>query len=135
MALRPPIQAAVLNSLRDVRRVDTLASVQVGDGAGELENAGDGTGGELQAFEGGVEQLAGSGFEDAVTIQVLSVHGGVGRGGAAGAEALPLDGTGGESALGDVDAGFAGRSFELLEADGRDFDVHVDAVEKGAGDP
>jgi len=50
----PPIQAAILNGLRDVLRSNALAAVQVGDGPRQFQDAGDGTSGELQALKGAV---------------------------------------------------------------------------------
>jgi hypothetical protein len=45
-----------LQGLGEVGRGDRLGFGEVGDGAGELEHAMEGAGGELQALGGGVQQ-------------------------------------------------------------------------------
>jgi len=42
-----------------VGRGDLVAAGEVGDGAGDLEDAVDGAGGEAEAVEGGIEILSG----------------------------------------------------------------------------
>ena len=133
MTPHPAIQTSVLDRLGDMRRTNTLAVIQVGDGAGELQDAVDGPGREAQAFEGGVEETAGVGLQDAIAVQVFGAHGGVGRGGAV-TEALLLDASRGEDSSGDLGARLTGWAFELLETQGGNLDVQVDAVEQRAGD-
>lgn len=50
-----PIQRPVLHRLGYVRGVDSLAPREVGDGAGDFEDAVVGAGGEAEAFDGGEE--------------------------------------------------------------------------------
>src|SRR5215210_7567911 len=79
----PPVQAAVL---------DGVASGEIGEGAGDLEDAIEGAGGEAELFEGAVEEAAAGWIDHAVTAQLLGTHARVDRSGRGRAEALDLDG-------------------------------------------
>ena len=80
---------AVLQGLGDVRRLDDVAIGEVGDGAGELEDAVEGAGGELETLGGGLEEGLRGGIYNAVFADLSWPHVGV-AGDAAAGEALCL---------------------------------------------
>ena len=49
----PPVQRPILDRLHHVRHADLLRGVDIGDGAGEFENAVVGAGGEVELVNGG----------------------------------------------------------------------------------
>ena len=113
---------------------DLVAAGEVGDGAGNLEDAVEGAGGEAELLEGTVEQCAAGRVDGAETTERLGAHGCVDRCGGGGAEALPLDGAGGLHSGGDCRGGLGRTRAQLPKADRRDLDVQVDPVEQGTGD-
>src|SRR5215212_11110477 len=68
------VQRPVLHRLRDVRRLDPIARREVRDGAGHLEDAVVGAGGEAEAFDGGEEEAFGRGVELAVFAELAGGH-------------------------------------------------------------
>src|SRR4051794_22447592 len=73
------IEDAVLQGLGDVRRADTVASGQIGEGAGDAAHAGDGAGGQSEELDGALEQAVTGLVESPLAIQLGSVEAGIGR--------------------------------------------------------
>jgi len=126
---------------------NVFSGFEVGDGAGDFEDAVVGAGAEALLLHGFFEDALGVAGELAVEADLLGAHLGVGvdglgggTGGAFGAlagdgEAGVLALAGGEDALADFGGALGGgHAAQLLILDGGDFDVDVDAVEQGAGD-
>lgn len=129
------VEAAVLNGLGDVLRADAGLAVEVGDGAGELDDAVVGAGGEAEALHGHFEQFGAGVVEDAEFLEEGRGHLGVAVDAGVGGEPLVLDGPGGDDAGLDGGAGLAvGGGGEFVELDGDDLGVDVYAVEEGTGD-
>lgn len=72
-----PVQCAVLDGLGHVRALDILAAVQVGDGPGDLEDAGVGPGAQTETLHGLFEQPARFGINRAVPSDLPAAHLGV----------------------------------------------------------
>jgi hypothetical protein len=118
-----PIERAVLDRLGDVRRGDALLAGEVGDRAGDLENARVGAGREPEALHGLLEQALALAVGLAVVAQITARHLGV-REDAAALEALEL------AAAGRLDAGAdhrrrlgGGLGGEFAEGDRGDLEV------------
>ena len=138
----------ILQRFREVVGLDGVAAVEVGDGAGELEDAVKGAGAELELRHRRLDQRLPRLVELAVLAHLGRSHVGVGlfqqvavalrresilRQGLR--QAVALDGVGGLDAGADGAAGFAEAvGEELVVVDAGDVDVDVDAVEEGAGD-
>src|SRR6266545_1213129 len=131
----PPIQAPVLDRLRDMAGADGLAPSQIGDRAGDLEDPIERPGGEAELLEGAVEHGTAGVVDHAPAAEVLRSHGGVDRGRGGGAETLLLEEARGLNPLGDDPSRLSGAGAQLPQADRRDLDVQVDAVEERAGHP
>ena len=122
------IQRAVLDCLADVFGGNGFAAREVGDGACDFEDAIVGAGAEVEAFHGHPQHVLGVGAEGAVFAELLGGHAGVDSN-LAGAETLALDFAGGDDALADGGAGFAGVVLaQFFEGDGGSFDVEIDAI-------
>ncbi len=93
----------MLNRLRNVRHSDLFAGIQVGDGAGEFQDAVVGAGGEVQLVDGGAQQGLDVFAQRAELAQVAGAHLGVVDDGSAG-EATALEVAGAHHALGTGDA-------------------------------
>ena len=109
-------------------RVNLLAALQVGDGAGHLQHPAIGPGGEAEAVKGTAQQL-GSGLGG--LAHLLQVPGGDVRvaGVRLALKALILALPGGVDPLADLGGGFfLPGGGELLKGHGGHFDVQVDAV-------
>ena len=139
------VERAVLNGLGEVGDGDGGGAFEVGDGAGYLEDAVVGAGGEALLLHGALEQAFGVGGELAEGADLLGGHLGVGEDGATGLagdgagggleEAVVLELAGGEDAGADLGGAFGGGgAAELLVLHGGDLDVDVDAVEERARD-
>ena len=63
---------------------------EVGDGAGDFDYAGVGAGGQAEAVDEGLEEVAAGGVEGAEAVELLRAHLGVGENGRAG-KTLLLD--------------------------------------------
>src|SRR5450432_2294065 len=115
--------------------LDVVGGVEVGYGAGDLENAVVGAGGEAQAGDGVFEELFAVGVDGAEFADHFGHHLGVGIGGLFGAITGGLAVAGGDDPGADR-VGVFGRGWgaEFFVFYGRDFDVDVDAVEERAGD-
>ena len=128
--------------------LDGVAAVEVGDGAGEFEDAMEGAGAQLQLRHRRLDERFARLVEFAVLAHLGRSHVGVGlvqeAAVALGQEgifgqrlrqAVALDGAGGLDAGANGAAGFAEAvSEELVVVDARDVNVDVDAVEERAGD-
>ena len=117
--------------------MDGVGLGEVGDGAGDFEDAVVRAGGEGELFHGLLEELAGFGVYRAVLADLRVRHAGVagGEAGGGGGEAGSLAGAGGDDAFAEGGGGFAGfLGLDFGEGEGGGFDVEVDAIEEGAGD-
>ncbi len=124
-----PVQAAVLHRFRQVLGGDALLAVQVGDGAGDFEDAVVGAGAQAQPADGHFQRALAGLVEGAELAEKPGRDVGVVE------AALVLEGVG----TLDTPAHFGGgnafaRAAQLLVGDGRHFDVEVDAVEQGAAE-
>ena len=145
------VQSAVLDGFGDVLDGDIRFGGEVGDGAGDFEDAVVGAGAEALLLHGALEQAFGVGGELAEGANLLSVHLGVGEdrlgrgaGGGFGAsrfavgregEAGVLALAGGEDASADLGGSFGGcATAQLLILNGGHLYMYVDAVEQRAGD-
>ncbi len=108
---------------------------EVGEGAGDFEDAVVGAGGEVHVVHGVLEVGAAFGVELTVGFHLSRGHGAVDVGAGAFGEALGLDGAGLLDAGADGGGGFAlfggGEGFVVDEGD---FDMEIDAVEERAAD-
>lgn len=112
---------------------DVVSTLEVGDGAGEFDEAVVGAGGETHGGDGLTKQVFAGLIEGAELAEEGAIHLGIGENSFS-FEASPLDLAGALDASADVQAplGIA-RGFELVKGDARDFDVEVDSVHNGAG--
>ena len=110
--------------------LDVFGAGEVGDGAGDFEDAVVGAGGEVHLLHGLFEVDLGFGIERAVFADLFRAHRGVGVDAFAGGEAEALDVAGFGDAGADGGGGFSGVFFggELTEIDGRNVDVEIDPV-------
>ena len=111
-----------------------FAAIEVGQGAGDLEDAVMGAGGEIQGDHGLFEIGFAFGVELAVAADLPRGHGGVGaRLGPAEAAFLTFPRL--DDAFADAGGGFAGGAVgKFAVFDQRDFHMEVDAVQQGSGD-
>ena len=128
--------------------LDGVAAVEVGDGAGELEDPMKGAGAELKLRHRRLDQCLARLVQLAVLPHLGWSHVGVGLVqqaavtlrrervfGQGPGRAVALDGAGGLDAGAEGAAGFAEAvGEELVVVHARDVDVDVNAVEEGAGD-
>ena len=122
-----PVERAELDGFEDLVAGDLLFPSEIGQGAGDFQNAVVGAGGEVHLLHG-VLQVAGAfGIELAVSANLTSAHGGVG-GEFVGFESADLDVTRGGDALPDRGGGFAGDGVrsDFAEINDGHFDVDVD---------
>ena len=124
-----------MDGFADVVRGDAVAGCQIGDGAGDFENAVVGTGAEVEILHGMAEHFEGGVVEGAEFFDLAVRHPGIGGGFSLTGEPVFLDTTRLKNAIEDF-CGRLGRAAtrELLECHGRRFDMDVDAVEERAGD-
>src|ERR1017187_9097692 len=123
------VEAAVLDGFGEVLGGDGGGFIEVGDGAGNFEDAVVGPGGEAHASDGDFAVALAGIVESADFADIAGGHAGVVE--SAGA----LYGAG----LLDAGADFGGRlgggiAAQFLEGDGWDFDVDIDAIEEGTAD-
>ena len=131
-----PIQRAVLHGFGDVPGGDLLRALQVGDGAGDLQDAGVGAVGQAQPLAGEQQQLLRVGRHGAGGVQVPGAELGVdadARRVAGVARALHRSGRLHPAAH--LGGGLLRRVLgEALGGNGLHLDVHVDAVQQRVGD-
>ena len=129
-----PIEAAILNRLGEMLLADMLGSIEIGDGACNLEDAGVAAGGEAEALGNKFEQAVAGFVRLAMFANEACRHLGVAVD-AAVVEAIFLDGAAGFDSAGNDFRGFGvGTIDEITILHCRDFDLDVDAVKQGAGD-
>ena len=123
-----------MDGLEDVVGAELPCPGEIGDGAGDLENAIVGAGGEVEGLHRLFEKLGTLGVDGAVLTHNLGTHIGVGADVGKFGKAGALEIAASHDALAHGGGGLA--LFirgELLVVDEGDFDVEIDAVEKGAG--
>ena len=103
-----PVEAAILNRLRQVAHLDALGAFQVGDGAGNFQDAVVGTGGEAEPLHGGLQDGEAGGVGHGELMQQLGVHLGVAMDALVDGEPLRLHLTGGDDPLAHGGARLAG---------------------------
>ena len=117
--------------------VDLLLAGEVGDGAGEFEDAVVGAGAEVHLTDGGLHQVFAVLIDLAVALDLGGTHVAVDddMGFVLPGEAVLLTGACLFDAAADVGGGFTGiEAGEFLEGDAGYFYVEVDAVEERAAD-
>jgi hypothetical protein len=130
-----PVKRAVLDGLQQVRLLDAVAAREVGDGAGDFQDAVVGAGGQRELLHRLLEHFPERGVERDMGADLRVAHAGVGR------ELRP--GEAGELAFAGglyprtYDRRTFARCVVLQLADGKrgGLDVDVDAVEQRAADP
>jgi hypothetical protein len=146
------VEGAVLDGFGDVGNGDGGSGFEVGDGAGDFEDAVVGAGAEALLLHGALEQALGVGGELAEGADLLGGHLGVGEDGSGAGrtgrvswargwldfvfeETGVLELAGGEDAGADLGGTLGGGvAAELFVLDRGNFDVDVDAVEQRAAD-
>ena len=130
-----PIQTPILDRLGEVLLADALAPLQVGNGPGNLKDAGEGAGGEAESVGDQLQHSVAGGVQFAVLPEVASVHLGVAVD-LRPLEPVDLDVTGTFHPAGDGRGTFRLAPVgQVAVADRRDLDVDVDPVEERPGDP
>jgi hypothetical protein len=123
-----------LDGFEQVRGLDALGTGEVGDGAGDFQNAVVSSGGEGELFHRLLEQVTEGGIDPAVFADLRVRHAGVGGGFGAGETGL-LHRAGGVNPRSNHSRGFAGLfRAKIADGQGRGFDVKIDAVEQRAAD-
>ena len=124
------IQRAVLDGFGEVLGGDGGGLVEVGDGAGDFEDAVVGAGGEAHAADGHFEGALAGVVEGADAADIAGGHAGVVEAARA-AGASRACSTRARISGGGFGGGVAA---QFLEGNGGDFDVDIDAVEQRAAD-
>ena len=128
------VQRAVLDGFEQVGLPDGFGLGEVGDGAGDLEDAVVGAGGQRELFHGLLEQVAHAGIERAVALDLRRGHTGVGREARA-AETDELVLAGQFDALAHGGGRLAGLvGAQLGDGERRRLDMDVDAIEQRSAD-
>lgn len=126
------VESPVADGFAQVGDADLFDGGEIGDGAGDFENAVIGAGGERQPCECLFNQPLTGGIEGAVAFDL-----GWGEGGVRFASAVELAGASGtdpRSHLGGCLGGAGGGAGELSDFKPEHFDMQVNAVEQGAGE-
>ena len=127
------VEVAVGDGFHDVVVEDVGGAFEVGDGAGDFEDAVVGAGAHVHAFHGVAKLFQAGGVGLGVFVEQGGGHLGVAVDAGFVLEAAFLEHPGGDDALADGGAGFAwGLTRHLVEIDGLDLDLQVDAVEQRA---
>lgn len=130
-----PVEAAVLDSLGHVGAADDLLARQVGDGAGDLEQAVIGPGRQPHEVESIFEELLCVAGERAEGFEQMGGDLGIAEQGGSG-KAFLLHGPGLIDTLPYGGGALPGRfGGELLEFHRRHLDVQIDPVEQGSRHP
>jgi len=129
-----PVETAVLDRLQQLRRGDFFRAGEVGDGAGNLEDAVVSPGGEAELLHGLLQQVAEGGVNHAMSADLGVGHAGVGGDAGAGKPCL-LAGAGGVGAGADGRGRLSGqRRTQLRDRERRRIDVDVDTIQERAAD-
>jgi hypothetical protein len=127
--LRPPVQRSVLNRLGQMLLADLFAAGEVGNGAGDFEDAGVGAGGETEAVGDHLHQFLSGLVEGAELSDLARFHGGVADCAATG-ETFPLDLPGSFHSGADGGGGFSIRRIgKILIGHLGNFHLQVDTVQ------
>lgn len=125
------VEVAVADGFADVGGEDAGLAGEVGDGAGDLEDAVIGAGAHVEACHGVAQHAERLALGAGVGVEQTRVHLGVAEDAGLVAVALGLDEAGGGDALADGGARLAGGGRgELVEWHGEYLDLQVDAVEQ-----
>lgn len=123
----------VLDGFGEVFGEDVVSLFEVGDGAGEFDEAVVGAGGEAHRGDSLAQEVFAGLVEGAELAEERGVHFGIGKDVFPG-KTRALNSASTLDARADVEALFGvARGFEFVEGDARDFDVKVDPVHNGAG--
>lgn len=123
-----------MDGLEEVGRGDDFGPGEVGDGAGDLEDAIVGAGGKVELLHGLLQEVAERVVDGAVLARLPVTHAGVAGGGRT-SEAGDLAVAGQAHAFADGGGGFAlGGGAEFVDGEGGSLDVEVDAVEERTAD-
>jgi len=124
------VEVAVGDGFHDVVVEDVGAGFEVGNGAGDFEDAVVGAGRHVHALHGVFQLLEAGGVGLGVFVQQGRGHLGVAVDAGFVLEAALLQHPGGNDALADGGAGFTwGLAGHLLEIDGLHLDLQVDAIQ------
>lgn len=128
------IKTSILNGFGQMGLFDALAAGQVGDGAGDFEDAGVAAGRETEAVGDHLEQLVSGLVHDAELADVAGLHLAVGVQ-AVGFQSRALQLSSGLDPGADGGGGFAvDRVGEILVRHAGHLDMQVDAVEQRTGE-
>ena len=123
------IKVAVTYGFGNMVALYAFTSIQVGNGAGNLQDTAVGAGGKLQTFHGHAQKFAALGIKSAVFAQMLLCHLGIAVYALNGGETLSLDVTGTQDTFADYRTGFSWccrRDF--LEGEWQNLTLYVYAV-------
>lgn len=125
------VQSPVLDGFSEVRDGQVLGTFEVGNGAGNFEDAIVGAGGKALLLHGAFEQALGVGAEFAVDANLPRVHLGIRVDFLASlVKALALAFAGGHDAGANLSRALSGRvAAKFFVLHGWNFDVNVDAIE------
>ena len=124
-----------MDGFGDVFGGEVFGAGEVGDGAGDFEDAIVGAGAEVEIGHRELQKFERRVVENAVGFEFPAAHAGVAGDLRFLLETFLLTLARGDDAFADLRGGFAGfAAGDLAEFDGRDFDVQIDAVEQRAGD-
>src|SRR4051812_39105295 len=141
LVIRPPsdpqrsVKSTILNGFADVFGRDGVGFREVGDGAGDFQNAVVGAGAQIQFRHGDANQFLGFVAEFAVLFDLPRTHPGVAIHFRVGMETRSLFFAGVLDAVANGGGRFFGaRAGDVAVFDGGHFDVEIDAIEERAGD-
>lgn len=123
----------VLDGFGEVFGEDVVSLFEVGDGAGEFDEAVVGAGGEAHGGNGVAQEVFAGLVEGTELAEERGIHFGIGKD-VFSRKTRALNGAGTFDARADIEA-FLGvaRGFEFVEGDARNLDVKVDSVHNGTG--
>ena len=130
-ALRPvaAVESAVGDCLGKMLREDGRRAFKVGNGAGDLQDAAVGTGGELQTLHRHAEHLQGCGIGFGIFVKHAFGHLGIAVDALDMGVALRLNLAGGNHSLADGGAGLTWLCLrEIFERNGGDFALDIDTA-------
>ncbi len=128
------VQIPVSDGFSDMHGLYFFTSSEVSDGAGYLQDAAVGAGGELETLHGHAEHIEGIGIRLGKLMEHLFRHHGVAMDALEGLESFLLNLAGGDDALTDGGGGLTGLHLgELGEGDSLDLAMNIYASEDFRG--